>query len=125
MEGLTAMPNVPPPPVSDEPPPPAPYFGPLPGPDWAAIDAALAAPGLPRGARGALMAPVVLGLAAAAVVLAAPFASRRLRPGRHPAAAGPRPLPPAGAGAPPEPRPRGEVTGPFGYDNGVIIGDRP
>jgi len=61
------------------------------------------------------MGPVVLGLAAAAVVLAVPFASRRLRPGRHPAAAGPRP----------EPQPRGEVTGPFGYDNGVITGDRP
>ncbi len=70
------------------------------------------------------MWPAVAGLAAAAAVLAVPFASRRLRPGRHPAAAGPRATP-AGAGARPEPRPRGEVTGPFGYDNGVMTGDAP
>ena len=71
------------------------------------------------------MAPVLLGLAVAAAVLALPFASRRLRPGRHPAAAGPQVTPPAGAEARPEAQPRGEVTGPFGYDNGVITGDAP
>lgn len=70
------------------------------------------------------MWPVLLGLAVAAAVLAVPFASRRLRPGRYPAA-GPQVIRPAGTEARPEPQPRGEVTGPFGYDNGVITGDAP
>jgi hypothetical protein len=68
------------------------------------------------------MGPVLLGLAVAAVVLAFPFASRRLRPGRHPAPAGPRVTPPAAAAARPEAQPRGEATGPFGYDNGLQVG---
>ncbi len=71
------------------------------------------------------MGPVLLGLAVAVTVLAIPFASRRLRPGRHPAAAGPPVTLPAGAAARPEAQPRGEMTGPFGYDNGVTTGDAP
>jgi hypothetical protein len=73
------------------------------------------------------MGPVLLGLAVGAVVLALPFVTRRLRAGltRQPAgtAVTPRPAPLPGRGAAaPEPQPRGGVTGPFGYDNGVTIG---
>ncbi len=68
------------------------------------------------------MLPDLLGLAAAAAVLAIPFVSRRLRPGRATPAAGSQVTPPAGTEARPEPQPRGEVTGPFGYDNGLTAG---
>lgn len=71
------------------------------------------------------MGPVLLGAAVAAAVLAVPFASRRLRPGRHPAAAGTQAAPPPAMEARPEAQPRGEATGPFGYDNGVSIGEGP
>ena len=76
------------------------------------------------------MGPVLLGLAAVAALLALPFVTRRLRAGltRQPAgtAATPRPasLPGRGAAAP-EAQPRGEITGPFGYDSGLIIGEKP
>ena len=79
------------------------------------------------------MIPGMLGLAVVAVaaaLLALPFVTRRLRAGltRQPAgtAATPRPasLPRRGAAAP-EARPRGEVTGPFGYDSGLVIGEKP
>lgn len=70
------------------------------------------------------MWPVVLGLAVAAAVLAFPFAFRR--PARNDLRAGTRPaspvLPAAGEAGRPEPQPRGGVTGPFGYDDGVTIG---
>ena len=76
------------------------------------------------------MLPDLLGLAAVAALAALPFVTRRLRAGltRQPAgtAVTPRPasLPARGVTAP-EAQPRGEVTGPFGYDNGVITGDAP
>jgi hypothetical protein len=77
------------------------------------------------------MGPVLLGLAVAAVVLALPFASRRLRAGLTRQTAGtaavPRPASLPGRGTVPaaEPQPRGEVTGPYGYDNGLITGEKP
>jgi hypothetical protein len=72
------------------------------------------------------MGPVLLGAAVAAVVLAFPFVTRRLRAGLtgQPAgtAATPRPasLPGRGAAAPAT-----EATGPFGYDNGLTVGEEP
>lgn len=78
------------------------------------------------------MGPVLLGVAVAAVVLAFPFVTRRLCAGltRQPAgtAVTPRPasMPGRGVAAPAaEVQPRGEATGPFGYDNGLITGDAP
>ena len=73
------------------------------------------------------MGPFLLAAVIAAAVFLLPFASRRparngLRDGMRPASPV---LPAAGEAGRPEPQPRGEVTGPFGYDNGVTIGDRP
>ena len=72
------------------------------------------------------MLPDLFGLAVTAIVLAAAsLASRRLRHVMR-AAGGPPARParqPAGRAAVPRPevQPRGEVTGPFGYDNGVTV----
>ncbi len=63
------------------------------------------------------MGPVLLGVAVAAAVLAAPFASRRLRSPGSARAPGTRPAP---AGRPAA-RPPGVMTGPFAYDNGVAV----
>jgi hypothetical protein len=60
--------------------------------------------------------------AAFALLLAALCLPRRLRAARHPAPPAAQTALPAGAEARPEAQPRGEVTGPFGYDNGLTIG---
>jgi hypothetical protein len=60
-----------------------------------------------------------------ALLLAALCLPRRLRAARHPAPPAAQAALPAGAETRPEAQPRGEVTGPFGYDNGVTIGDAP
>ncbi len=75
------------------------------------------------------MLPDLLGLAAAAAVLAVPFVSRRLRrrrgvqvPG---AAVVPAPRPSPGGTAVPvvTAQPPGVMTGPYGYDNGLATGE--
>jgi hypothetical protein len=76
------------------------------------------------------MGPVALALLVMALVVAAPFASRRLRSGRIAQRAG-RPVgpPPAavtgrGAAVPrPEVQPAGNERQPFSYDSGLIIGE--
>ena len=69
---------------------------------------------------------VLFGFAVAALVLAIPFASRRLRRVMRPAG-GPsaRPAPqPAGRAAVPaiEIKPSSVMTGPYAYDDGVMTG---
>ena len=71
------------------------------------------------------MLPDLLGLAVAALVLAAPFVSRRLRrrPVAGAAAVSPaRPSPAGGTAVPAVTvQPSGVMTGPFAYDNGLAV----
>ena len=76
------------------------------------------------------MLPAILCLlvvAAAAVALIAPPASRRLRDSRVARPAGgpsarPAPQPAGRAAVPAEVQPSSVMTGPFAYDNGVLTG---
>jgi hypothetical protein len=76
------------------------------------------------------MGPVLLALAVVAIVIAAPFASRRLRRGRvappDGEAAPSRKAGPAGRAAVlrPEVQPSGEEREPFAYDSGLMIGEK-